>query len=162
MEFVVSFLNLARDFMTLLSEISALDLQPAFINRKGAYVIYIKGSERIADLLTYMGASYAAMELMQVKMVKEVRNYVNRKTNFETANIDKTVSAAAKQVAAIEKIVKGVGIESLPEELRELATLRYENPEMSLRELGEGLSEPISRSGVNHRLQRIMKLAENL
>jgi DNA-binding protein WhiA len=162
LEFVVPFLNLARDFMTLLSEVTALDLQPAFVNRKGSYVVYIKGSERIADLLTYIGAPNAAMELMQVKMVKEVRNYVNRKTNFETANIDKTVSAATKQVAAIEKIIKGRGVEFLPEELREIASLRYENPEMSLRELGQSLSEPISRSGVNHRLQRIMELAENL
>ena len=162
LEFVIPFLNLARDFMTLLSESYALDLQPALVNRKGSYVVYIKGSERIADLLTYVGAPNAAMELMQVKMVKEVRNYVNRKTNFETANIDKTVSAAAKQVAALEKIIKGMGIGFLPEELRELASLRYENPELSLRELGESLSEPISRSGVNHRLQRIIELAENL
>lgn len=162
LEFVVPFLNLARDFITLLSEVNSLDLQPALVNRKGAYVVYIKGSERIADLLTYIGAPNAAMELMQVKMVKEVRNYVNRKTNFETANIDKTVSAAAKQVEAIEKISRSMGLESLPEELRELAALRLENPEMSLRELGENLSEPISRSGVNHRLQRLMEIAENL
>ena len=95
-------------------------------------------------------------------MLKEVRNYVNRKTNFETANIDKTASAAAKQIVAIEKIINKVGIDFLSDDLRELAVLRLENPEMSLRELGENLSEPISRSGVNHRLQRIMESANNL
>lgn len=162
LEFVVPFLNLAKDLLSLLSGIQTLDLQPALINRKGIYVVYIKGSENIEDLLTYMGAPNAAMELMQVKMVKEVRNYVNRKTNFETANIDKTVSAAAKQIAAIEKIMNQKKMESLPEELRELAVLRYENPEMSLRELGENLSDPISRSGINHRLQRIIEFAEDL
>ena len=99
------------------------------------------------------------MELMQVKMVKEVRNYVNRTTNFETANISKTASAAALQLEAIRKIQRTQGLESLPEELQELALLRLENPEMSLRELGESLSEPISRSGVNHRLRRLLALA---
>ena len=112
--------------------------------------------------VTNIGAGNAAMELMQVKMLKEVRNNVNRKTNFETANIDKTASAAAAQMMAIEKISAVSGISSLPEELRELAQLRYQNPEMSLRELGESLSRPLSRSGVHHRLQRIVDLAEEL
>ena len=109
-----------------------------------------------------MGATNASMNFMQVKMFKEVRNQVNRKTNFETANIDKTVSASAKQIAAIETIIHSVGLQQLPLDLQELASLRYENPEMSLRELGEQLSEPISRSGVNHRLKRIMAFADSI
>ena len=109
-----------------------------------------------------MGATNASMNFMQVKMFKEVRNQVNRKTNFETANIDKTVSASAKQIAAIETIIHSVGLQHLPLDLQELASLRYENPEMSLRELGEQLSEPISRSGVNHRLKRIMAFADSI
>lgn len=159
LEFVVPFMNLAKDLSAIIREAYELDLQPGLLNRKGAFVVYVKGSERVADLLTFMGAGNAAMELMQAKMLKEVRNNVNRKNNFETANIDKTASAAAAQVIAIEKILNSSGISSLPEELQELAMLRYRNPEMSLRELGETLSEPLSRSGVNHRLQRIIELA---
>ena len=104
-----------------------------------------------------MGAQNAAMELMQAKMVKEVRNYVNRTTNFETANIDKTASAAARQIAAIHALEKNPGLEKLPEDLREVARLRLENPEMSLREMGETLG--ISRSGVNHRLKRLLEMS---
>lgn len=162
LEFVVPFMNLAKDLSALIREAYELDIQPGFLNRKGSFVVYIKGSEHVADFLTYMGAGIAAMELMQAKMLKEVRNDVNRKTNFETANIDKTAHAAAAQIIAIEKIVNTVGISKLPEELQELAKLRLRNPEMSLRELGETLSEPLSRSGVNHRLQRIVEFAREL
>jgi DNA-binding protein WhiA len=102
------------------------------------------------------------MELIQVRMLKEVRNEVNRKTNFETANIEKTASAAARQMIALKKIFACGGVSLLPEELRELALLRYQNPDLSLRELGQNLEPPLSRSGVNHRLSRIMELAEHL
>lgn len=161
-EFVVPYMNLANDLSSLLSEIYELDLKPGTQNRKGSFVVYVKGSEKTADLLTYIGAGKAAMELMQTKMLKEVRNNINRKTNFETANIDKTASAAATQIIAIKKIKKAIGISALPEELQELAELRYNNPEMSLRELGLNLSEPLSRSGINHRLQRIVDIARGL
>lgn len=160
LEFVVPFMNLAKDLSTFIGEVFELNLKPGLINRKGAFVVYIKGSEGVVDLLTYMGAGNAAMELMQVKMYKELRNNVNRKTNFETANIDKTALAAAEQMIAIEKIVANAGIPALPGELQELAILRLHNPEMSLRELGEVLSEPMSRSGINHRLQRIVEASK--
>ncbi|MDF2631605.1 MAG: whiA [Caproiciproducens sp.] len=162
LEFVVPFMNLAKDLSALISEVFELNLHVGVLNRKGSFVVYIKGSEGVADLLTYMGAGNAAMELMQAKMLKEVRNNVNRKTNFETANIDKTAQAAAEQGIAIEKILSSTGISALPEELQELAMLRYRNPEMSLRELGQALSEPLSRSGINHRLQRIVEFAKEL
>jgi DNA-binding protein WhiA len=151
--------RLAEDLSGLLRRENALSLEAGMVERKGSYVVYLKGSEHIADLLTYLGAQQAAMELIQVKMLKEVRNYVNRTTNFTTANIGKTASAAAQQLSAIQKIESKWGLDGLPEELRELARLRKENPEMSLRELGESLTEPISRSGVNHRLKRIMEIA---
>ncbi len=162
LEFVVPYMYLAKDLILILKRVPELELQPAVTNRKGSFVVYVKGSGGIENLLTFMGASNASMELMQVKMLKEVRNQVNRKTNFETANIDKTVSASAKQIAAIEHIIRSVGIRQLPLDLQELAQLRYEHPEMSLRELGEHLSAPISRSGVNHRLQRLMAFAESV
>lgn len=162
LEFVVPYMNLAKDLTALILDILEMDFHPGLVNRKGSYVVYLKGSERIADFLAYLGAGNAAMKLMQAKMLKEVRNNVNRKTNFETANIDKTVSASAGQVLAIEKIMNQIGIQELPEDLQELAMLRYRNPEMSLRELGEALSEPLSRSGINHRLKRILEIAHNL
>ena len=130
-------------------------------DRRGAFVVYSKGMEQVTDVLTYLGAQSAAMELMQVKMLKEVRNQVNRRTNFETANLGKTATAAARQLLAIQKIVASTGLGELPEDLRELAELRLQNPDMSLRELGETLSPPLSRSGVNHRLQRLVELAES-
>lgn len=158
LEFSINHRKLAQDLITLLEEVEGLHLQPSITQRKGSFVVYIKDSEQIADLLTYMGAPTAAMTLMQAKMVKEVRNYVNRTTNFETANIDKTASASARQVVAIRHLQETVGLDNLPEDLREMAYLRLENPEMSLRELGEALS--ISRSGANHRIQRLMEMAK--
>ena len=101
LEFAVPHKNLANDLYTLLCEVEAFPLSPAVALRKGGYVVYMKESGPIEDLLTYLGAPGAAMELMQVKMYKEVKNNINRKTNFETANMDKTYSASARQVAAI-------------------------------------------------------------
>lgn len=160
LELILPYMNLAKDIMTLLRE--GMDFHPALINRKGAFVVYIKGGDRIADLLAYLGAGGVAMELMQVRMLKEVRNNVNRKTNFETANIDKTVGASVRQVEAIRKIRDTVGLAALPEELQETAELRLKNPELSLRELGQLFQTPVSRSGVNHRLRRLMEEAEKL
>lgn len=156
LEFVVPYRYISRDLAKLLDELS---LAPKQLVRKGSHIVYCKDSERIEETLTLMGAQNAALELMGVKMYKDMRNNVNRKINFETANISRTASAAAEQVYAIEMIRDHAGLESLPEELKELAFLRLENPEMSLRELGEALSEPISRSGVNHRLRRLVSIA---
>ena len=123
--------------------------------RKGANTIYIKAADHIEDLLTFMGCPLTSMEIMNAKIIKERRNAANRASNCDTANMDKVAGAAAQQIAAI----RAVGLESLPEELRALARLRLENPFDSLRELGEKLSPPLSRSGVNHRLEKIQELA---
>lgn len=162
LEFIVPHKNLANDLVKVLEDVEALEAQPNIVNRKGSFVVYSKGSEQIADFLAYIGAPNAALELMQVKMLKEVRNNVNRKMNFESANLDKTASAAAKQMIAIQKIAEKMGLDALPDDLRELAQVRLDNPEMSLRELGAALSEPISRSGVNHRLNRLLEMAQDL
>lgn len=162
LEFVVPYRNLARDLMAFLKDIFELDVIPGVMNRKGSFVVYLKGGEHVADLLTFLGAGGAAMELIQVRMLKEVRNDVNRKTNFEAANLSKTASAAAGQLMALEKIFACGGVSVLPEELRDLALLRYRNPDLSLRELGQSLNPPLSRSGVNHRLRRIVELADRL
>ena len=99
---------------------------------------------------------------MNIKILKDVRNQVNRVTNCETANIGKTVNAAAIQLENIRLIQEKIGIDQLPDDLREVAELRLENPDMSLRELCLELSEPISRSGVNHRLKRLAAIADEL
>ena len=153
-------MHLSRDLATLLGELP-FGLQPGISRRGGAYVVYCKGSERVEDLLTALGAPNASMAVMQMKMLKEVRNQVNRQTNFEAANIAKTASAAARPIRALQGMLeRGGSFDSMPEDLRQLARLRYENPELSLRQLGEALDPPLSRSGVNHRLQRITELAE--
>ena len=160
LEYAVPHKNLANDLYTLLCEAEGFPLTPAVSGRKGAYVVYLKESGQIEDFLTYLGAPGAAMELMQVKMYKEAKNNINRKTNFETANMDKTYSASARQIAAIAAISDTVGLDSLPDNLQELARLRLEEPELTLRELGARLG--ISRSGVNHRLQRLLELGEKI
>ena len=146
----------------MLSETGIITTEPNVVRRKGSYVVYIKGSDNIADLLTYMGAPMSSLELVQRKIYKSVRNKVNRQINSETANSNKTAAAAAKQIIAIEKIKNTKGLEYLSDDLRELALLRLENPEYNLRELGEALSSPISRSGVNHRLMRIIEISQEL
>ena len=160
LEFAVAHKNLSNDLYTLLGEVEAFSLSPAVAERKGSYVVYIKESGPIEDLLTYMGAPGAAMELMQVKMYKEARNNINRKANFETANMDKTYSASARQIAAIAAISDTRGLQSLPDELRELASLRLDHPDMTLRELGARLG--LTRSGVNHRLRRLLSIGEKI
>lgn len=162
MEFACASLEEAQALCSFLEYLPELSVTPGVTKRKGQYVVYVKGSEQITDFLAFIGANKAAMEFMQVKMVKEVRNYVNRTTNFETANIGKTASAAAGQLEAIRKIQQVRGLASLPEELRELAELRLENPEFSLRELGESLTPSITRSGVNHRMKRLLQIADEI
>lgn len=158
-EFCVPHKNLSADLCQILSEITECSFTPKTVLRSGNYVVYFKGSEQICDLLTYIGAPLSAMEIMGTKAVKQVRNNVNRRINSEVANIGKVASASAKQLEAIEYIKKTQGLESLPDDLREIAYLRLENPEMSLRDLGQNLIPPISRSGANHRIQRLLEFA---
>ena len=159
LELTASFRNLTNDLLELLTELS---LGPKLSVRKGGYVVYFKESEHIEDFLTLAGATNASLSIMNVKIYKNIRNRANRITNCETANIGKTVAAAVSQTEDIRLVLSKRGAESLPEELRELALLRMDNPEMSLRELGERLNPPLSRSGVNHRLRRLSLIADKL
>ena len=159
-EFVVPYLNLSKDLKLFINDYDELNLVPKSITRNSNYIIYFKDSESIEDILAVMGAVNSSLEIMGVKMYKDVRNNVNRKLNFESANLDKTISAASKQTDAILHIKNTVGLSYLSDDLREIAELRIENPDMSLRELGDNLSNPISRSGVNHRLQKICEIAK--
>ena len=159
LEFATPRYHLSRDLLALFREVN---FPAKIVTRGGNYVVYIKGSEAIEDCLTYLGATRASLELMGVKMVKSIRNDTNRRINCESANIDKTVQAAVAQVEAVRRIEAICGLSALPEELQEVARLRWENPDLSLRDLGALLDPPMTRSGVNHRLQRILKFAADL
>ena len=159
LEFATPRYHLSRDLLALFREVN---FPAKIVTRGGNYVVYIKGSEAIEDCLTYLGATKAALEMMGVKMVKSIRNDTNRRINCESANIDKTVQAAVAQVEAVRRIERICGLSALPEELQEVARLRLENPDLSLRDLGALLDPPMTRSGINHRLQRILKFAADL
>ncbi len=162
LEFVVPHKKLAYDLETIISEIREIDIHPKTVQRKGSYVVYIKGCENVTDMITYIGGQMSAIEVIQNNIYKSVRNNVNRKTNSETANLKRTALASAKQLEAINIIESQKGLGYLPEELREIAQIRLEYPEYNLREIGAALQVPISRSGVNHRIQRILKIADEL
>ena len=159
LEFATPRYHLSRDLLALFREVN---FPAKIVTRGGNYVVYIKGSEAIEDCLTFLGATKAALEMMGVKMVKSIRNDTNRRINCESANMDKTVQAAVAQVEAVRRIDRICGLSALPEELQEVARLRLENPDLSLRDLGALLDPPMTRSGVNHRLQRILKFAADL
>ncbi|MCL2638929.1 MAG: DNA-binding protein WhiA [Oscillospiraceae bacterium] len=130
--------------------------------RKSRSILYIKESELISDFLTFIGAGVNSMEIMNAKIMKEVRNNVNRAVNCDAANIEKTTRAAAVQIANIEFIFKKKGAEFLPPELKQIAKLRLNNFEMSLKEIGEACEPRLSRSGVFHRFEKINNIAEKL
>ena len=132
------------------------------MQRKKAYVVYLKEGSRIVDVLNVMEAHIALMELENVRILKEMRNTVNRKVNCETANINKTVSAAVKQVEDITYLRDTVGFEHLPDNLAEAALARLEHPDATLKELGETLDPPVGKSGINHRLRRLSEMAEKV
>lgn len=157
LEFTVPYLNLSKSLVTLLGEI---ELAPKTSNRKGYNIVYFKGSEAIEDCLYLMGASSAMFEMMNVEIVKDFRNKANRTANCEAANIEKTVKASFAHIKAIERIESAKGLDYLKNDLKEMAVLRRDNPELSLAELSK--LSGMSRSGVNHRLKRIVQIAENL
>ncbi len=160
LEFVMPSLDLCNDFGLILIE--HFDIVPKHIERKNSQIVYIKESENIIDMLAIMGAQMCALEIMNVKMMKDMRNKINRAVNCDNANIEKTLKAAGKQLDDIELIDRTVGFEELSPALREMAELRYNNPDVSLKELGSMLTPPISRSGVNHRLQKISAYADEI
>lgn len=132
------------------------------ITRKGNYVAYIKEGENIVDFLNIIGAHTALMEFENVRILKEMRNGVNRIVNCETANLEKTVNASVRQVENIKLIQASIGISNLPENLIDIANLRLEYAELSLKELGEMLNPKLGKSGVNHRLRKIDAIADEI
>lgn len=142
--------------------INSFEMDAKIVERKKHYVVYLKEGSQIVDILNVMEAHVALMNLENVRILKEMRNSVNRKVNCETANISKTVNAAVKQLDDITYIKETVGLDTLPDNLREMAELRLEYPEAPLKELGTYLDPPVGKSGVNHRLRKICEIAEGL
>lgn len=159
-EFVMPNLELCNDFGIIL--IDNFGILAKHTERKNTNIVYIKESENIEDMLTLMGASKASLEIMNIKILKDVRNKINRAVNCDNANIEKSLRAAERQIEDIELIEKTVGFASLSDDLREIAEVRYNNPDYNLKELGLALNPPISRSGANHRLERIRKAADEI
>jgi len=140
--------------------IKVFEIEAKIILRKKNYVLYIKEGSQIVDILNVMEAHQALMELENIRILKEMRNSVNRQVNCETANIHKTVSAAVKQMEEITYIRDTIGFSELSEGLEEIARLRIENPEATLKELGQMLNPPVGKSGVNHRLRKLGEIAK--
>lgn len=160
LELCVVHRNLCNDICRIIKEIEDCNINIKTLNRNGSYIGYIKDSEQITDLLAFMGAQNSAMTVMGAKALKQVRNTINRRTNSEIANLQKVAGAAATQIKAIKKLQKNGKFLTLSDELKEIANLRLEYPELSLRDMGQMLEVPISRSGVNHRLTKLIELSK--
>ena len=138
------------------------EIEAKIVTRKKNQVVYIKDAEGIVDALNVIGAHKALMEMESIRVLKDVRNYTNRKVNCDMANINKIVNTANRQVEDIRYIEEKKGLQYLKENLRAVAELRMEAPDLSLKELGELLTPPVSKSGVNHRLKKISEIADEL
>lgn len=132
------------------------------IPRKDDFIVYMKEGESISDLLAYMGASQSVLHFESVRVMKDVRNGVNRLVNCETANLAKTIEASMRQIEDITIIKETIGLSALEEDLQKIAEYRMENPEASLLEIGESFSPPMSKSGVNRRLKKLRDQADRL
>lgn len=154
--------NSRENAQNLKDVINSFDAGAKVVQRKKNYVVYLKEGAHIVDILNVMEAHVSLMKLENVRILKEMRNAVNRKVNCETANINKTVSAAVRQLEDIEYIQDTLGIDKLPDGLRDVALTRLANPEVALKELGDLLEHPIGKSGVNHRLRKLSEIAEKL
>lgn len=159
MEFVLSNKDFATCILNILKNIKII---AKIVTRKSNYVVYLKSGDDIANLLAAIGAHSAVLELENIRILKEMRNNVNRAVNCETANINKTVDAAQRQLKAIELIDDKIGLAQLNESLAEAAMLRLNNPEASLNELAELSATHSTKSGFNHRFRKLIKIADEL
>ena len=159
LELTSSHLQASRELEVLLRESG---YPPKSVSRNGSTVTYFKQSDQIEDFLTFIGAPSAAMRIMSTKVEKGIRNSVNRRLNCDSANLDKAVEASQSQGAAIRRLETAGRLQKLPDKLRETAALRLAHPELSLAELAELFDPPVTKSCLNHRLRKLMELAEDL
>ncbi len=159
LEFACNHERFAKDLKAI---IDSFDIDARIIKRKKYYVVYIKESTSIVDLLNVMEAPVSLMNMENERIVKEMRGAINRRVNCETANITKTVNAASRQTTDILYLRDHYGFENLPEILRDMAEARLQYPDATLLELGKCLDPPVGKSGVNHRLRKLSELAEKI
>lgn len=158
LEIITNHLDYAHSLAQLMNKFSGI--QAKVSSRKSWHVVYIKESEQIVNLLNVIGAHQALLSFENTRIVKGMRNQVNRLVNCETANLNKTVNASLKQVENIRFLDGLIGLDKLPLRLQEIARLRLENPDLCLKELGEMMEPPVGKSGVNHRMRKIEEMAE--
>ena len=159
LEFVCSYLEQAKQLCSMIQE---FQIEARVIKRKKYHVVYLKEGAGLVDLLNVMGAHVSLMNLENLRIVKEMRNSINRRVNCEAANISKTVNASSKQIEDILYIQSHYGFEKLPENLRQMAHIRLEHPDATLIELGSYLDPPVGKSGVNHRLRKLSGIADDI
>lgn len=159
LEFVCTNEKKARQLQQVMQ---GFDIEAKIVLRKKYYVVYLKEGAEIVDLLNVCEAHVALMELENLRILKEMRNSINRRVNCETANITKTVTAATRQIEDIEYLRDHYGLRRLPDNLRQMAEVRLEYPDAPLKELGEYLDPPVGKSGANHRLRKLSELADSI
>ncbi|NLT94046.1 MAG: DNA-binding protein WhiA [Clostridia bacterium] len=159
LEIMVTSEDYARSLVALINKFG---LEPKISSRKNSYIVYLKESEQIVTFLNIIEAHTALLNFESTRIQKEMRNQVNRLVNCETANLNKIIDAAFRQKENIELIEKTLGIDKLPPALKQVAELRLEHPHISLKELGEMMDPPLGKSGINHRMRKLEKIAENI
>lgn len=159
LEIILSTLKNAKYIARILNNSG---MKVKFLTRKKGHSIYIKDGEEISKLLAFIGTNNSVLKYEEIRVVKETRNNINRLVNCETANLNKTVNAAVKQIDAINKIKRKKQFENLPENLKEIANIRIKNPDASLVEIGNMLKKPVGKSGVNYRLKKLVEISEGL
>ena len=159
-EYICSSSVLANDVRKLIN--TFVELKPKVAERGKSHIVYIQEARQVGDMLNIMGANGQYFKLEDVRMIKEARNQANRISNCDNANMDKTLNAAEKQIAAIEKLVEVRGMQGIPEKLRDVAELRLEHPHATLQELADMMDPPLKKSGLNHRLQKLLEMAKTV
>lgn len=155
-------LSTKHNMEVIIGILAKFEIEAKKLERKSGYSIYIKDGEQISNFLALIGANSSVLKFEEIRVLKEMKNNINRKVNYETANLNKTVNAAVKQINAIKELKKSGKFKKLPKTLQEIAEIRIKNPDASLQELGQMLEKPIGKSGVNHRLNKILEIEEGV
>ncbi len=158
-EFSVQKAKLCDDLMQIIGDIG---LKAKKLIRNNSYVIYSKDAESVEDFIGTMGANNAFLSVMQTRAMKDLKNQINRRSNFESANMSRSIEAGLKQVALIEEVLQKITLNDMTEDLSRLCSLRLENPDLSLDELGKLMTPELSRSAVSRRFKKLEKIAEEL
>ncbi len=148
-----------EDAELLVQALLTFDIKSSIIEKKNEYAIYIKDGEEISKFLALLGANKSVIKFEEIRVQREMNNKINRIVNCESANLNKTINASIEQIEAIKRLKQNHKFENLSDSLKEIATLRLENPNASLVELGQKLKQPVGKSGVNYRLKKIMEIA---